>query len=109
MDLNEVIFTPGFFDKLSENSKGKVKSKVASVIWIDCDLYLSTLQALNFLVDYIADGTMIVFADWYTCNGNDDMGQPLACKEWLSKNSDIKLVEYFNFGSKAFLVSKNRA
>jgi len=105
VDLNEVIFIPGFFDKLSENSKNKVKSKTASVVWIDCDLYAPTLQALNFLVDYIADGTIIIFADWYTCNGADNMGQPLAAKEWLSKNPDIKLIEYFNFGSKAFLVS----
>lgn len=104
VDLKRTVMVPAPFDKLYEK---KIESKIASVVWIDCDLYKSTLQALDFAVDYIADGTVIVFADWFTCNGALDMGQPRAAKEWLEKNPKIKLVEIFNFdGSKTFIVSK---
>lgn len=105
VNMGRVRIVSGTFNELNKNAKGKIESKVASVVWIDCDLYKATLDALDFLVDYIADGTVIVFADWFACNGSPDLGQPLAAREWLSKNPTIKLIEFFNFGEKAYIVS----
>ena len=105
VDLNEVVVVPGVFGDLKKTAAG-IESKLASVVWIDCDIYKATLQALDFLVDYVGDGTIVVLADWYTCNGRPDMGQPRAVSEWLEKNPGLELIEYLNFGSRAFLVSR---
>ena len=53
VDLKKVVIVPGWFDRLREIAKNRVESKVASVVWLDCDLYKSTLEALDFLVDYV--------------------------------------------------------
>lgn len=106
IDMRRVRIVPGWFSELALRAKeGKTESKLASVAWIDCDLYKPTLEALDFLADYITDGTVIVFADWFTCNGASDMCQPKALSDWLAKNPAVKLVEYLTFGSKAFIVS----
>ena len=105
VDMKKVRIIPGLFSKLNQTVKEEIKSKIVSVVWIDCDLYKATLEALNFLTNHLADGTVIVFADWFTCNGVPNMGQPRAVREWLENNPAIKLVEFSNICGKTFIVS----
>ena len=108
VDSKRVTVMPGWFADLKKNAQGKIKEDtLASVVWFDCDLYISTLQALEFVEDYIAPGTIIVFADWFLENGSSDSGQPRAVREWLERNPNILLNEFANyFGKKIFIVSK---
>ncbi|MBU2544925.1 TylF/MycF family methyltransferase [Patescibacteria group bacterium] len=105
VDMKRVRIIPSLFSELNQKAKEKIESKVASVVWIDCDLYKATLESLNFLNNYITDGTIIVFADWFACNGALHMGQPRAVREWLENNPNIKLIEFSNLCGKVFIVS----
>jgi O-methyltransferase len=48
------------------------------VIWVDCDLYESTVPVLDFITEYIQDGTVIIFDDWYSFRADPDRGEQKA-------------------------------
>lgn len=58
---------PGWFnDTLNDQTKDKFGDKKAGLIHIDCDIYTSTLEVLEFLIinDLFVDGTFVVYDDW---------------------------------------------
>ena len=66
VDINKVYTVPGWFNEtLTNDTKKKLIIKKASVIMVDCDLYESTVPVLDFIVDYLQDGTIIIFDDWF--------------------------------------------
>ena len=67
--------------------------KVA-LIHIDCDLYQSTLDALNLVKDKIQDGTIILFDDWFNYKASKDKGEQKAFYEFLSQNTHITAIQY---------------
>jgi O-methyltransferase len=81
----------------------------AAFVNIDCDLYSSTLLALNFITPLLQTGTVLYFDDWYFCAGNSAMSEAGACAAWLSANPNIQLMDFGNIGSMAkyFLVCIN--
>jgi len=95
VDLDRVICIPGWYaDTLNEELKRKLPIKKASVVWIDCDLYESTVPVLEFITDYIQDGTVLIFDDWFSYKGRLDRGEARAFKEWLARNPSIQATEY---------------
>jgi O-methyltransferase len=76
-----------------------------SYVYIDCDLYSSTVTVLDFLADKLKQGSIIAFDDWF-CYDSPNQGERRAVAEWLLKNPNIRLVEYSNFhwAGKAFIV-----
>lgn len=83
VDLSRVTTVPGFYDKsLKEKGlKEKLGIKFASVIWVDCDLYVSTKPVLEFITDIIDTGTIIVFDDWFSFDGDLYKGEIRAVNE----------------------------
>jgi len=64
-DITTII--PGYFaDVLNHTFADQYHLKPAFYIEIDCDLYISALQALEFMHNYnlIVSGTIIYFDDW---------------------------------------------
>jgi len=58
---------PGWFNEtLNADTKKKFKRKKAGLVHVDCDIYTSTLEVLEFLVtnNLLVDGTLIVYDDW---------------------------------------------
>lgn len=101
VDLKRVSCIPGWYsDTLNDETKKKLPIKKAAVIYIDCDLYESTVPVLNFITDYITEGTVILFDDWYNYKGNPEKGEQKAFYEWLKKNPSIKAVEFQKIGGK---------
>lgn len=99
VDLKKVTTVKGWYDKVLNNAtKKKLPIKRASVIWVDCDLYESTVPVLKFITDYVVDGTVIVFDDWYAYKSNPNKGEQRAFKEWLKKNPKITATEYQQYG-----------
>lgn len=66
---------------------------------IDCDLYESTVPVLNFITDYLQNGTIFTFDDWYCFRGDPQRGEWRAFKEWLKNNPSIKAIQLRKFGS----------
>ena len=96
----------GFYrEVLTQDLKRKLPLKKAAVIYIDCDLYESTREALYFVVDYLQTGTVICFDDYFCYNGDPDRGESLAKKEFLAEHTRVSMRPYFTYGwhGKAFI------
>ncbi len=99
VDLDRVTCIPGWYhETLNEELKRQLPIMKAAVVLIDCDLYESTVPALDFITDYIQDGTVIIFDDWFSYKGRLDRGEARAFNEWLAKNPSIRAQEYHKVG-----------
>lgn len=70
----------------------------AAFVYLDCDLYSSTIDALNGITNAIQDGTVISFNDWWCYKGRSDYGQQKAFYEWLDNNPQYTATEFIKFG-----------
>ena len=99
MSTNELSLEKGFFsESLPLFSKARLNGQgSASCIYIDCDLYSSTVDVLRFIDDLVVTGTWILFDDYWCYRGSPLEGQQKAIKEWLANNHKIGLQPYCNF------------
>ena len=98
VDLSKTTMIPGFFDQsLTQATRETLPIRTAAIIWVDCDLYESTVPVLNFVTDYVQDGTLIVFDDWFFYRGDPQRGQRRAFSEWLGNNPAIKATEFHKY------------
>jgi O-methyltransferase len=106
---NNVKIIKGFYEK-SLNKKlisalKKQKTK-ACLINFDCDLTQSVDQALKFSMNFLQEGTIIYFDDYFSSyKGNPNKGIPNIIKKRF-KNSKFDIVEYLNIGyaAKSFII-----
>ena len=99
VDLEKVSVVPGWFsDTLTDDTKKKIGVQSAAVVWVDCDLYESTVPVLEFITDCVRDGTVIIFDDWFCFRGDPGRGEQRAFSEWLDRNPDISASEFHKFG-----------
>ena len=99
VDIEKLHIIKGWFEDTLNPEKAKIYniSKIAAV-WIDVDLYESTIPVLNFITPYLSVGSIIIFDDWRCFRNLPDFGEQRACREWLNKNPQITLHELFSFG-----------
>ena len=104
-----VCIVPGWFNEsLTDRVKAGFSLRKAAVVWIDCDLYESTVPVLKFIEDIIVDGTIIIFDDWYCFQGRSDRGEQKAMAEWLERNSGIRAIPWHSpsWKAQAFILNK---
>lgn len=109
VNLNDVVIVPGWYDRVLNNeTKKSLDLKRASIVYVDCDLYESTVLVLNFITDYVVDGTVIIFDDWFCFNANPNKGEQRAFREWLQKNPNITATEWqkVNWKTNSFVLHK---
>jgi O-methyltransferase len=96
LDLKDVVTVPGFYDAtLSADTKKRLNLSRAAVVMIDCDLYESTTLALDFVTDLLVQGSVLIFDDWFCYQGTPDRGEQKACRDWLTRNPQIELIDYW--------------
>ena len=95
VDLNQVTITPGWYNQtLNEKTKKTLNAKKVALVWVDCDLYESTVPVLRFITDYLQDGTIVIFDDWFCYRGNPNKGEQKAFREWLKNNRNFSASQY---------------
>ncbi len=93
--LEKVISIPGWFDQsLTSDVIQNHRLKTATIVYIDCDLYESTIPVLEFITPLLVDGSLLIFDDWYNYKGNLALGEQRACREWLQSHPELELIEY---------------
>lgn len=110
INLNRVEIIPGWFkNTLDAETKIKLALKSAAVVWVDCDLYESSVPVLEFITDLVVDGTILVLDDWFFYRGRPDMGERRAFTEWLKRNPDISCIEFHKYywHGNSFILHKN--
>lgn len=103
-----VHLIPGLFSETLEAPKTLdiFNNQKVAIAHIDCDLYSSAVDCLNFLETRFHDGAVLLFDDWFCYRGRSDRGVHKATLEWLAQ-SQFKVSEYFNYSwaGKAFIVN----
>ena len=95
MPMDKVLTVKGFYDQsLTPELKLHLLPKKAAVIYVDCDLYLSTIPVLDFIVEFLQVGTIIVFDDWNCFHGRPDKGERLAFFEFRKKYPNLQFEEF---------------
>jgi hypothetical protein len=101
----------GFF---SDSFKEVDEKNNFKIFMIDCDLYSSTKQALNFLIDYFEKECILLFDDWFALQDSYELGQKKAFDEFVEENPDkfsYVTLGYYKFdgfvNGKYVLVRKN--
>lgn len=107
-DMRRITTVPGWFHETLGDTHPVSGSlgKVAAA-WIDCDLYESTPPVLDFLTGRLSVGSVLLFDDWRCFRNLAEFGEQRACAEWLARNPQIRLNDFFEFGfgGKAFTVA----
>jgi hypothetical protein len=105
---SEYTLVPGFYsESLTPSKLDELNIKKASLVYIDCDLYESTVHVLRFVLPILKTGTVIAFDDWNTFNSDQERGGQLALKEFLQQHPEIRLNDFMSFGwhGKSFIVN----
>lgn len=99
IDLGRVVTIEGWFNEsLRDDNPALGDLNTISAAWIDCDLYESTVPVLNFLTHRLKIGSVILFDDWRCFRNLGNYGEQRACQEWLTRNPQVKLNPFVDFG-----------
>jgi hypothetical protein len=79
-----------------------------ALVHFDCDLYESTLQALEGCAPALQDGAMLMFDDWFHHRGNPRKGQARAFGEFLADHGEWTALPYRTYSTfaQAFVISR---
>lgn len=99
MQEDELTLVPGVFsESLPKLDKDALRARgVPLCVYIDCDLYSSTLAVLRFLDDLLVTGTWVLFDDYWFYRGSPLHGEQRAVREWLAGAERVGLTDYGNF------------
>ena len=87
----------GFYDQsLTNELASRFSPKKAAVIYIDCDLYVSTVSVLNWIPRFLQPGTVIMFDDWNCFTADPDKGERLAWREFLRANPNLRFESFMS-------------
>lgn len=105
MPRNKLRTVKGFYDEsLTPALRDELLPEKAAVVYIDCDLYSSTITALNFAKDFLQKGTIVVFDDWFCFYGDPGKGERRAFKEFCERNPELVFEDYIQTNeAKAFI------
>lgn len=104
---SEFELVPGYYEQsLNQDLHVRLAGRQAAIVYIDCDLYISTKPVLDFIKRYIVNGSIVCFDDFFNYKGNPEQGEQRALSEFLSANEDLKFVPWFAYNplGKAFIV-----
>lgn len=83
MPRDRLVTVPGFYDRtLTDETAARLSAGGVAVVYVDCDLYESTVPVLRFVRRFLQEGTVIVFDDWNCFNADPDRGERRAFREF---------------------------
>jgi O-methyltransferase len=96
----------GFYDRsLTPQLAERLLPIKAAVVYVDCDLYESTVPVLAFVRPFLQRGTVVVFDDWNCFHADPDRGERRAFREFAAAHPEIRCEEFLATNmQKAFVV-----
>ena len=84
----------------------------AALVHMDCDLYQSTVEVLDFLErsDALQDGCVVMFDDWNCNKASPWFGERRAFREFLERQDRYTSSQFFTYGfnGAAFILHDKR-
>lgn len=77
------------------------------VFHLDCDLYSSSVSALEWCAEHAQDGSWLLADDYWCYRGNPRMGQRRAIRDVIESHPRVELTSYTNYRGfgRAFIFS----
>lgn len=111
VDLERVALVKGWFsDTLNGETRKRYSIGRARLIMIDCDIYSSSKQALEFCLSHIADTAAIFLDDWGWMERKGQLGQKEAFEELLELHPTlgVESLPAYRPEARVFLVTRRR-
>ena len=109
-DMDRITLIEGYFsDSLTPRLRESHEFRPVGVALIDCDLYSSTREALEWLAGLLQENSILLFDDWKSFGEQPDRGQPLAFREMLAMER-WRSTPFMDFGrhGRAFILRRDR-
>lgn len=91
MPREKLVTVKGFYDmSLNHAARQQFLPERVAVVYVDCDLYLSTVPVLEFVKDFLQKGTVLVFDDWFCFYGDPQRGQRRAFSEFCRRYPNLR-------------------
>jgi len=95
--MSRVTITKGWFNEtLTDERKLELGVTKIAIAYLDCDIYESAVEALNFISPLLQSGSVLIFDDWFRNKGNPEQGVQGATLDWLKRNPNISLQHFHN-------------
>lgn len=96
MPRERLLTVKGFYDtSLTPALRDELLPGKAAVIYVDCDLYASTVPVLEFVKDFLQVGTIIVFDDWNCYHADPRKGERLAWAEFKARYPELEFEDFY--------------
>jgi hypothetical protein len=108
MPREKLTTIKGFYESsLNDATSAKLSGRQAAFIYVDCDLYHSTVPVLRFCKSFLQPGTVIAFDDWNCFLADPNKGERRAWSEFLAENPEMHFESFLETGmQKAFVCTK---
>ena len=108
VDLTDVATVPGYYDiSLTPDVGPRLGLTRAAVVNVDCDLGISTVPVLEFVEDFLVDGTVLIFDDWFYYRGHPGRGERGAFEAWLARHPELVASELMRlYPTVAFILNQ---
>jgi O-methyltransferase len=105
MPRSRLSTVPGFYDAtLTPDLAARLLPRKAAVVYIDCDLYHSTVPILAWIPPFLQPGTVVVFDDWNCFRADPDKGERRAWREFCDANPRLHFEPFVQTGMQASFV-----
>jgi O-methyltransferase len=100
---------PGYYNE-SLTRSGEPRPEKIGLAYIDCDMYSSTKDVLQFLMPRLQHGMILAFDDYFCYSSDRISGERLAATEVFANDPTWKLYPYIQFGwhGMSFIVEHKR-
>jgi O-methyltransferase len=96
MPCERLVTVKGFYDRsLTDELTQRLLPRRASVVYVDCDLYKSTVPVLKFVLPFLQVGTIVAFDDWNCFFANPIRGQRLAWHEFRRAHPEFHFEPFY--------------
>jgi O-methyltransferase len=98
-DFTKIRLYKGFYSKhVFDQLREKEQFPPVSVCLIDVDLYESCVLVLDFIKEYLVEGSILLFDDYNQIGENDNAGERRALIEFEKRNPGFKKEYLFHYG-----------
>lgn len=99
VSLDRVELIEGWYETTLVPARSEsLPLRKAAFVFVDCDLYESTVHVLDFITGYVQNGTVLAFDDWNCFGADPERGERRAFAEWMQANPSLTASEFRRFG-----------
>jgi O-methyltransferase len=98
VELEDVTFVPGFYNESLAPERRAGLPDRASFVYIDCDMYESTVDALDYVGDIARHGMLVGFDDWFLWSSTRSAGEKVAFDEFQARRPDLHFHPFHPIG-----------